>query len=114
MSSVSVTDPLCHDSDDGEIIIDVQGGILPYSSVYGTLIPSNIISNSIVYSNLSSNSDTLFVYDSNNCQNYDFNPRTISDAFERETTRYLLADLSTYNNAVVNLIKRTVKAHSAL
>jgi hypothetical protein len=44
--------------------------------------------------------------ETNNCQNYDFNPRTISAAFERETTRYLLADLSTYDNAVVNSIKQ--------
>ena len=68
-SNVIVSDPLCHNSNDGSIIINISGGVGPYSSSYGQLLPSSIIIDSISYLNLSDNFDSLYVYDSNNCKN---------------------------------------------
>ena len=68
-SVVTYTDPLCHNSNDGSIIINVSGGVTPYTSSFGSLNPSNILIDSIIYLNLSSASDFLYVYDANNCKN---------------------------------------------
>mgnify|MGYP001361843104 CR=1 FL=1 len=68
-SEVIVSDPLCHDSNDGFIILNISGGVGPYFSNYGQLLPTSNIVDSITYLNLSNNFDSLFVYDSNNCKN---------------------------------------------
>jgi len=69
-SVLNYIDPLCFNSNDGSIVINVTGGIAPYSSSYASYSPSNINGGSIVYANLAPTSDILYVYDSNNCENY--------------------------------------------
>ena len=66
---VSSIDPLCYNSVDGSIMINVEGGIAPYSSMYGGINPTTVMSDSIIYQNLGSGSNTLTVYDANNCEN---------------------------------------------
>jgi gliding motility-associated-like protein len=69
VSVVSSENPLCYNSSDGAIYINVEGGVGPYSSTYGLINPTNIINDFISYENLSSSSNTLFIYDANNCEN---------------------------------------------
>ena len=68
-STIELTDPLCYNSNDGTILINILGGISPYTSSYGLLNPTNISSDSIIYLNLGPNNDILYVYDANNCEN---------------------------------------------
>lgn len=69
-SSLVYNDPLCYNSNDGFIAINVSGGTSPYSSSYGSFNPSSILGDSIVYTNLPPNSDILYVLDANGCENY--------------------------------------------
>jgi gliding motility-associated-like protein len=66
---VSSTDPLCYNSSDGSITVNVEGGNAPYTSNYGIINPTNIIPGTILYQNLSSGTEILSVFDANNCEN---------------------------------------------
>jgi gliding motility-associated-like protein len=69
VSVVDYSDPLCFNSSDGSIDINVHGGIGPYTSSFGLFSPTVILPDSIFYQNLSSGSNILSVYDANNCEN---------------------------------------------
>ena len=69
VSVVDYSDPLCFNSSDGSIDININGGIGPYTSSFGLYNPTTILPNSIFYQNLSSGSNILSVYDANNCEN---------------------------------------------
>ena len=69
VSVVDYSDPLCFNSSDGSIDINVHGGIGPYTSSFGLFSPTVILPDSIFYQNLSSGSNILSVIDANNCEN---------------------------------------------
>ena len=70
ISSLIYNHPLCYNSNDGYITINVSGGTSPYSSSYGSFNPTSILGDSIIYTNLPPNSDILYVLDANGCENY--------------------------------------------
>ena len=68
-STIELTDPLCYNSNDGTISINIFGGVGPYTSSFGLINPTNIFTDSISYLNLGPNNNILYVYDANNCEN---------------------------------------------
>jgi gliding motility-associated-like protein len=94
-SSIQVVDPLCYNSNDGFVLINIIGGTAPYSSDFGLLNQNNIFSDSILYSNLEANTDTLYIYDNNNCLNeYDI---TINQPSELEIIDFNFSHPSCFN-----------------
>ena len=65
----SITNPSCFTDSNGEVNIEISGGNIPYSVIYGTFIASYPANNLAVISNLPAGSDTLYVYDANGCEN---------------------------------------------
>ena len=96
MTIVSSEDPLCFNSFDGSIMINVEGGVAPYTSTYGSIIPTTILSNSIIiYQNLQSGTNILTVLDSNNCENSYI--ITLMNPLELSIANILTTDPSCYN-----------------
>ncbi|MDA9325321.1 gliding motility-associated C-terminal domain-containing protein [Flavobacteriales bacterium] len=95
---VSSEDPLCYNINNGSIMVSVEGGIAPYTSVYGTINPTAILTNptdSIIYQNLAAGSNLLSVYDANNCENsYTV---TLMNPLELSIANILTTDPSCYN-----------------
>ena len=107
---VSSVDPLCYNSSDGSITVNVEGGVPPYSSNYGMINPTNILPDTIIYQNLSSGTKVLSVFDSNNCENsYSI---TLINPLELVIDNVTTNDPSCYNysngNASINTVGGTL------
>ena len=68
LAEVSTTDPLCFEGSDGNIVVNVEGGIAPYSmTLDGTDYLNNLSAGDQALDNLSAGTYTIMVTDANGC-----------------------------------------------
>ena len=68
IDSITITDEICFESEDGTVSIEVIGGTAPYSTSLNSNADTDFVQDVFNYSNLASGRHVLFIRDANGCE----------------------------------------------